>query len=210
MCAMSFPASDSIAADHPDLAEAVRTLDAHLARLGPEPFLPDRIADHVDLDPGLLLRLLHLYEICGAVEPVDGWLCPRDGSWLEPGEDGMLWCDVCTEQYNPDEFECEAAYRLVAALPLPSGQPGPRSAIRDLLLAAFTHEEFERLFRYSADPALHPVGNQFSPHDGLATMVDKAIEWCERRGLLVALLREVARVNPDQYAAHRERLYGAE
>jgi tetratricopeptide (TPR) repeat protein len=63
--------------------------------------------------------------------------------------------------------------------------------IRDQLLGSFTPETFRRLFRYTDNPALRPVLTEFSPGDGLATMIDKTIDYCQTRDLLGALLREI-------------------
>jgi hypothetical protein len=72
--------------------------------------------------------------------------------------------------------------------------------VRDLLLAAFSMEEFERLFRYASHPELTPILNAFSRRDGLSDAVDKAIDYCQRRDLLRVLLEEVEQQNPRMYA----------
>jgi formylglycine-generating enzyme required for sulfatase activity len=80
------------------------------------------------------------------------------------------------------------------------------AAICQLLLAAFTPEELDRLFRFSANPQLQNVAKEFSPGDGLTMMVDKAISYCDRYILLPELLDEVKQANPRQYA----RFFGPE
>ena len=74
------------------------------------------------------------------------------------------------------------------------------ATIHHLLLAAFTVEELDRLFRFSSNPQLQNVAQGFSPGDGLTMMTDKAISYCQRHLLLPDLLAEVRRVNPRQYA----------
>jgi formylglycine-generating enzyme required for sulfatase activity len=74
------------------------------------------------------------------------------------------------------------------------------ATIRQLLLAAFTPEELDRLFRFSSNPQLQNVAKEFSLGDGLTMMVDKAISYCQRYVLLPDLLAEVSRANPRQYA----------
>jgi len=80
------------------------------------------------------------------------------------------------------------------------------AAIRELLLEAFTAEELRRLFLYTANPALRPLTQEFSPRDGLAAMVDRTITFCQTRALLPDLLHEVERERPRQYARFADRL----
>jgi formylglycine-generating enzyme required for sulfatase activity len=89
-----------------------------------------------------------------------------------------------------------------------SNDVGPYNlaAIRDLLLAAFTSDDLRRLFLYTEDRALRRVGDEFSPGDGLETMVAKTLTYCEKRALLAALLAEAQHANPDQYARFATRL----
>jgi hypothetical protein len=92
-----------------------------------------------------------------------------------------------------------------AAGPTGAGDYDPR-AVRDLLLAAFTASDFRRLFLYASNAELRSLTREFSPSDGLAAMVDKAIECCQVRDLLPELLAEVQRANPRQYARFAGRL----
>jgi formylglycine-generating enzyme required for sulfatase activity len=78
------------------------------------------------------------------------------------------------------------------------------ATIRQLLLAAFTPEELDRLFRFSADPQLQNVAQEFSPGDGLTMMADKAISYCQRHLLVPDMLAEVRLANPRQYAHYLE------
>ena len=80
------------------------------------------------------------------------------------------------------------------------------AAVRDLLLAAFTAEDLRRLSLYTSNAHLRPLSQAFSPNDGLATMVDRTITFCQARDLLPDLLREVERANPRQYATFAQRL----
>lgn len=73
------------------------------------------------------------------------------------------------------------------------------SAVRDLLLATFTDEELRRLVRYTSNPALSPLSHELGSGDDLATMVDKAITYCEKRGALPDLLAEVKQERVRQY-----------
>lgn len=81
------------------------------------------------------------------------------------------------------------------------------AVVRDLLLAAFTAQNFRRLFLYASDPGLKLLTQEFSPNDGLSAMVDKAIEHCQTRDLFRSLLREVEQANPRLYARFESRLY---
>jgi tetratricopeptide (TPR) repeat protein len=80
------------------------------------------------------------------------------------------------------------------------------AAVRDLLLAAFTAEDLGRLVLYTANTALGPLRDEFGPSDGLATMIDKTIIYCHKRGLLPVLLDEVKEANPSQYRRFASRL----
>lgn len=116
---------------------------------------------------------------------------------------------------QPDTAPLALAIRPAA--PTPSPQPPspsrppaapagpPLAVIRDLLLAAFTADDLRRLFLYSAGP-LHAVGDRFAPGDGLEAMVEKAVTYCHKQGLLPALLAEVQAANPAQYAHFAARL----
>jgi hypothetical protein len=89
-------------------------------------------------------------------------------------------------------------------LPEPEGAAPDLAVVRDLLLAAFTVPDLRRLFLYTTDAELRPLLKAFSPNDGLATMADRAIEYCQIRNLLPNLLCEVQRANPRQYARFAE------
>lgn len=82
--------------------------------------------------------------------------------------------------------------------------------VHELLLAAFTPEDLVRLFRYHSNAEFSPVVHEFGPGDGLATLADKAITYCEKRGLLPDLLAEVQRARPGPYARFAPRLWGGE
>lgn len=102
-----------------------------------------------------------------------------------------------------------------ARLELPGELPGapgekssptnpPIGAVRDLLLAAFTHRT---LPRFCLDhPHFRPVQDQFSAADGLADQVDKLIEYCATYLLWPELLAAVAQANPNQYALFARRV----
>ena len=97
--------------------------------------------------------------------------------------------------------------------PAPAGSPGSSSlpgpdlsAVRDLLLDAFTAADLRRLVLYTGNAELRPLGQEFADGDGLAAMVEKAIRFCQARDLLPDLLREVERENPRQYRRYAHRL----
>jgi hypothetical protein len=98
-----------------------------------------------------------------------------------------------------------------AAGPLaePAGTEGySRRAVRDLLLASFGPDSLRRLLYFSDNPGLRRVVNEFSSGDGLTVRVDKTIDYCTDRRLLRALLDEVQRENPAQYARFEPHLRG--
>lgn len=108
---MYYPASATIAADHPDLAPQVQAVDAFLYdrqggefRLGPA-------ADILKIEPQILRRLLYLYTANEVVDELEVYLCPLDNVILEPDEEGSLACDICDEIYDPDDCEREWVYR---------------------------------------------------------------------------------------------------
>ena len=83
-----------------------------------------------------------------------------------------------------------------------------RATVRDLLLHAFTAADFRRLFLYASHPDLGALVQEFGDGDGLARMVDTAIEQCTKKDLLPDLLREVKKANPRMYARYESRLIG--
>ncbi len=80
----------------------------------------------------------------------------------------------------------------------------PVAAIRGLLEAAFTAEELRRFCRDR--PAFRPVVASFGPGQGLDDMVDRVIEYCQKRLEWDALLAGVAEVNRAQYDRFEPRL----
>jgi hypothetical protein len=72
--------------------------------------------------------------------------------------------------------------------------------VRELLVAAFTAEDFRRLFLYTSHPRLGELTKRFGRNAGLANMVDEAVEFCVAQDLLADLLAEVKKANPRQYA----------
>jgi hypothetical protein len=121
---MYYPASDTIASEHPDLASQVQAIDDYLygrqgqdIRLGPA-------ADIIDIEPDLLRRLLDLYVAHEVVEELEVYICPLDNVILEPDEEGSLACDICDEIYDPDECDRETVYRP---------GPAPKKELKDLI-----------------------------------------------------------------------------
>ena len=68
-------------------------------------------------------------------------------------------------------------------------------AIRELLLAAFTVEKLRRFCSYHS--TFRPVVHEFGPSDGIATMVDKTIQYCEKHDLLGLLLWELTQAGVE-------------
>jgi hypothetical protein len=62
------------------------------------------------------------------------------------------------------------------------------------------------MLRYSSIPKLRDSVNEFGRSDGLVDLVQKTIDYCEEFDLLDALLEEVKRENPRQYARFEPRL----
>ena len=80
--------------------------------------------------------------------------------------------------------------------------------MRYRLLASFGPDSLRRLLYFSDNPGLRRVVNEFSSGDGLTVRVDKTIDYCTDRRLLRALLDEVQRENPAQYARFEPHLRG--
>ncbi len=123
---MLYRASDTIVAEHPELSDQIRSVDAYLHDRQGQLFRPERAADFLDMEPAALKRLLELYEARGVVESVKVWICPEEGEILEPDEDGALSCDICDTVYQPDDCGTEIAYRPRPSLPTapaPSAMP---------------------------------------------------------------------------------------
>jgi hypothetical protein len=227
---MLFLVSGTIAAEHPDVADELSAIDRYLDRVGQDPFRLEPTIDFLSMEiprveKGALLRLLGLYETQGAIEQVEMRICPDHGEIVEPDEEGALWCGQFNHELGEDECLKETAYRVrpgLARLPsspsagdsVPAGHPGdsqseplpPLGIIRDLLLAAFDDSSFQRLFRYSSHPDLIRVQTRFADNDGMDDLVDKAIDYCQQRALLLDLLLAVKEANPAQYATFEPRL----
>ena len=82
---MFYPESDTIASDHPELADQIHSVDRHLYELGEQPFRLEPTADLLDVKPRALERLLRLYEAHGVIERVEIFICPEDSEILDSG-----------------------------------------------------------------------------------------------------------------------------
>lgn len=89
---------------------------------------------------------------------------------------------------------------------LPQISSNHLAVVRELLLAAFTARDLRNLFLYSNLTDLQPLIHRIDISQGLASMVDDVIVYCHKRDLVPALLAEVRRVNPGQYARFASRL----
>ena len=65
-----------------------------------------------------------------------------------------------------------------------------------------------RLFLYTAHPDPWSLVQEFGDGDGLAKMVDTAIEQCTTKDLLPDLPREIEKANPRMYARYESQLFG--
>jgi len=111
------------------------------------------------------------------------------------------------EQVDRQLKELESAPGPSAPAPQTATRQYNPAAVRDLLLKAFTAADFRRLFLYTSHPDLRSLVQEFGSGDGLAKMVDTAIEQCATRDLLPDLLREVQKANPRMYARHEPGLF---
>jgi hypothetical protein len=93
---------------------------------------------------------------------------------------------------------------------LPQGEGYDLNAVRELLMAGFNARTLPRMIRFSRNRDLSSLVNQFSPNDGLVDIVVTTLDYCEDQGLLGALLVEVKRENPNQYARFEPRLRAQE
>lgn len=121
---MYYPASGTIASEHPDLASQVQAVDDYLYGRQEQKFHLGPAADIIGIKPDLLGRLLDLYLAHEVVDELEVFLCPLNNVILEPDEDGSLACDICDEIYEPDECEKETVYRPV---------PAPKKELKDLI-----------------------------------------------------------------------------
>lgn len=95
---MFFVASATIAASHPEMADAVRELDGHLAQHAGFPLRADYTAELLRIEPGQFSRLMTLFADHGVVKKQVGYACPDCDVLIEhvPHE-GDLWCDECEQ-----------------------------------------------------------------------------------------------------------------
>ena len=78
-------------------------------------------------------------------------------------------------------------------------------ALRELLIQAFTTDELRALVSY--DDRLRGLVREFAPTDPIAVMVDKAIAWCDRRGVIGYLVDRVREERPDKLRKFEGNLY---
>lgn len=180
MCAMWFPESDTIVADHPELAEEIGAVDRYLGEMGPETFRLEPTADLLDMAPGTLARLLRRYEADGLVEAVEVYLCPEDESILEENEDGVLCCDLCEGEYAAEECETEIAYRLRPSVAPPAPPVVPRAPAAARIFLSYAREdraEVERLYEKLREAGFRPWMDtkDILPGEQWATSIERAI-----------------------------------
>jgi hypothetical protein len=110
------------------------------------------------------------------------------------------------EEVN-SELEGQPRSAGSAAVPPPASAATYNLAtVRDLLLHAFTAADLRRLLFYTMQADLRPLVQEFGEGEGLAKMVDRAIEYCVARDLLPVLLREIEEARPRVYRHYVSRL----
>jgi WD40 repeat protein len=72
------------------------------------------------------------------------------------------------------------------------------TAIRRVLLQSFNTDELDDLFYFAETVELRVARNEYVPHDSLRTKIRKAMDYCERRGLLHQLVVEIEEARPEQ------------
>lgn len=93
---MFFFASATIAANHPEMAAAVREMDEHLAQHAGFPLRADYTAELLRIEPGQFSRLMMLFAEQGVVKKQVGYTCPDCDVLIEHvPQEGDLWCDEC-------------------------------------------------------------------------------------------------------------------
>jgi hypothetical protein len=178
---MFYPESDTIASDHPELADQIHSVDRHLHELGEQPVRLEPTADLLGMEPGSLKRLLRLYKAHGVVERVEIFICPEDSEILEANEEGVLWCDVCEADYQPDECEREIAYRVRPGLiPVPPPIAPRVEATAQIFLshAREDKEEVESLYQKLSDAGFTPWMDtkDILPGEKWKSSIQKAIQ----------------------------------
>ena len=159
MSAMFYPESNAIASEHPELVDQIHAIDSYLFELGGHLLRLDLAAELLDVGSGTLERLLRLYETHEVVEQVEIFICPGDGEIVEVNAEGILWCDVCVTEYQPEECEREIAYRLKPGLITSPPRIAPRveeTAHIFLSYAREDREEVERLYQKLSDAGFEP------------------------------------------------------
>src|SRR5580704_13251109 len=94
---MFLPASDAIAARHPELMEAIEAIDGLIYDIGDYPIRPTVVADNLDLDVGLLTRVLRLYAKEQVVQEEDRFYCSNCDCMVS---DENQSCDICETNFT--------------------------------------------------------------------------------------------------------------
>ena len=149
---MFYSESDTIASDHPELADPIRSIDRYVYELGDQLFRLERAADLLGMEARALGRLLSLFESRGIVEQIEVLTCPEDGEILEEDENGSIWCDLCETEYRPDECNREEAFRARPSLAtsVPSGL-SPFTQGHALLVGVGAYHQLGRLSKTTYD-----------------------------------------------------------
>lgn len=110
---MYYPASATLAAQHPDLAQDFARIDAYLADLSLGPLAVETMADLLGMSDAALARLLTLYAHEGVLLREERFICPVDGAPLQPNEADGWYCDRCDAYYPPDDCEQRLFFHLL-------------------------------------------------------------------------------------------------
>jgi hypothetical protein len=197
---MFYPASDTIASDHPDLTDSIRSVDAYLSELKGQLLRVEPAADILGVELGLLERLLRLYQVHGVVERVELFICPEDDEILSFGEEGLFWCDICETEYHLEDCESETAYQpQLAALTAPApGQPRfPKGYA--LLLGVGAYRNLPALGKTTADA-----------RDLYAVLTDPVYAGYAPRNVRLLLDEEVTKANVNDALDRMARGAGSE
>lgn len=149
---MLYRASDTIVAEHPELADHIRSVDAYLHDRQGQLFRLEPTADLLDIEPKALERLLDLCKAHEIVELVKVSICPEDDVILEADEDDALFCDTCDTIYEPDDCETEIAYRPRPTLPTVLASSAPLfTEGHALLIGVSAYHNLRRLGKTTSD-----------------------------------------------------------
>lgn len=184
---MYYPASDTIAAEHPDIAAEIRALDAYLRDNRGEALRASRIALHVDVEHRVLTEILAQLAAAGAVRVLTLHVCPKCDVVLEDDFE----CDICEQSYRGRSVPTEIGYEATDLGPPKDGTAPAEAAEKTRVLFIAGMRGGYMVNQIQTDKEYHAIG--------------EALRGCQHRDQVFLLNPVLSATRPKLAQTYRDR-----